>query len=358
MTLYEYQVNKKTDYGTERICESTENRRSNRYGIYSPNVEKYRGVKSPHSIMKNLFSIDVEDWFHILDIPSTPPPETWDRLPSRVKTYFHRLLDLLDERRIKATCFFLGWTAEKYKSLIHEAVRRGHEIASHGLCHQLVYEMQSIRFLEDIVEAKQRLEDVSGQAIRGYRAPGFSLTQNTPFFFDRLIEGGYEYDSSVFPCSREHGGIRYNCYFPHTIRAPHGQIREFPISTAMFLGQRHCFSGGGYFRFFPYAWISAKMRDTNRQDAPAVFYIHPRDIDKDQPRLPMNWRRRFMSYYGLQRAETKLKQLLRDFEFTSFADFMQDQTNQRFFSYELDQPFPSSESSVQGRGSANIVSAS
>lgn len=292
--------------------------------------------------MKNLFSIDVEDWFHILDIPSAPPPETWDRLPCRVQTYFHRLLDILDERRIKATCFFLGWTAENYKSLIREAVSRGHEIASHGLRHQLVYEMKSGRFLEDIVEARKRLEDVGGRAIRGYRAPGFSLTQNTPFFFDRLIEGGYEYDSSVFPCSREHGGIHYPYYHPHTVRASQGCIREFPISTATFLGQRHCFCGGGYFRFFPYVWISAKMRETNRRSAPAVFYIHPRDIDKDQPRLPMNRRRRFMSYYGLHRTEIKLQQLLRDFEFTSFADFIADETNRRFFSCELDQPFSAS----------------
>lgn len=289
--------------------------------------------------MKNLFTIDVEDWFHIMNVPSTPSPENWDRLPSRIETNFFLLLDLLSEYHVRATCFFLGWTAGSHPNLIQEAARRGHEIGSHGCWHQLIYQMNAHEFIQDILEARRRIEDACGFPICSYRAPGFSLTDQTPFFFDALREANYENDSSIFPCSREHGGIRYNLYHPHRIGASQGSIYEFPISTTTFLGQRYCFSGGGYFRLFPYSWIASQIRKANKQGYPVIIYIHPRDIDLDQPRMSMNWRRRFKSYYGLAQTERKLIRLFKDFEFTSLAEFRKDSSNRHFFEHDRKQPF-------------------
>ncbi len=289
--------------------------------------------------MKNLFTIDIEDWFHILDIPSAPHPDLWDRLPSRIQAHFYRLLDLLDEKQVKVTCFALAWLAKRHPTLLKEAVRRGHEIASHGCWHQLVYKMESHQFLQDIREARIRLEDTCGKAVQGYRAPGFSLTEHTPFFFDCLDQAGYKFDSSIFPCARGHGGILYDKYHPHTIRTQRSRIFEFPISTTLVCGKRVCFSGGGYFRFFPYAWIAAQIRAFNRQGFPVLIYIHPRDIDENQPRLAMNWKRRFKSYYGLRWTHSKLRRVLRDFEFTSIGEFIKEESHQSFFAHEHEQPF-------------------
>lgn len=277
--------------------------------------------------MKNLFSIDVEDWFHILDVPSTPDYGEWDSMPSRIEANFIRMLDLLEPYRITATCFFLAWAAKRFPNLVKEAVRRGHDIASHGKMHRLIYQQSRREFFDEISDARKTIEDISGQPVRGFRAPGFSVTEETPFVFDALCEAGYEYDSSVFPASRGHGGINAGERFPHTVATPFGSLWEFPISTAEFLGKRICYSGGGYFRFFPYTFIAGQIRKTNRLGVPVVIYIHPRDIDPEQPRLAMNWKRRFKTYYGLGGTTAKLERLLSDFQFTDFHGYIEEQNS-------------------------------
>ena len=200
----------------------------------------------------NILSIDVEDWYHILDVASAPKREEWEGLPSRVEPAFLRILDVVEERGARCTCFFLGWVAQRYPRLVREAVERGHETASHGLAHELVYTQTRPQFLTDITEAKKILEDLAGKKVEGYRAPGFSVTEQTPWFFETLAEAGYRYDSSVFPTTRGHGGMRGAPAIPYSVTTPAGEVREYPISTATRWGKRYCFSGGGYFRLFPY----------------------------------------------------------------------------------------------------------
>src|SRR5215467_14057594 len=245
---------------------------------------------NPHEQDPNgtcIFSVDVEDWFHILQIPGAPGIADWDSLPSRVEMDFLRLLDLFDETGVKVTCFFLGWVGERFPNLVREALGRGHEIASHGYAHQLVFEQSWDEFLLDIRRAKSILEDAAGQAVNGYRSPGFSATTRTDWFFECLAEAGYEYDSSIFPAKRNHGGIVNARREPHSVETPQGPILEFPVSVADVVGRPMCFFGGGYLRLFPYSWIRRAAEQVIAGGRPVIFYVHPREIDPNHPRLKM-----------------------------------------------------------------------
>src|SRR6266850_3138677 len=219
-----------------------------------------RGAAVPASQGVDAFTIDVEDWFHILDVESTPPLERWATLPSRVEKNFHVILELLAEHGVRATCFFLGWIAERYPHLVHAASKAGHEIASHGYAHELIFKQTEAAFFEDVRKAKGLLEDVSGCPVLGYRAPGFSIVKETPWALERLAVAGYRYDTSVFPGVRGHGGLPGAPLTPTRVETPSGQIVEFPISMAEIAGRRLCVFGGGYLRLFPYNVISAMTR--------------------------------------------------------------------------------------------------
>lgn len=273
--------------------------------------------------MKCIFSVDVEDWFHILDVPSTPEISKWDSLPSRVEYNFLKLLDIFDEFSVSVTCFFLGWVGEKYPHLVLEACKRGHEIASHGFSHELTYRMSYAAFLDDVVKAKNILENISGETVIGYRATGFSYTKESPRFFDCLIKAGYKYDSSVFPASHGHGGIEAASYSPHMITRKSGTIVEFPISVAKIFGQPICFFGGGYLRFFPFQIIKIMAKNLQKNKRPVIFYLHPREIDPLQPRLQMNALRRFKSYYNLRTTENKVRSIMASFKFETMREFIE-----------------------------------
>jgi polysaccharide deacetylase family protein (PEP-CTERM system associated) len=279
--------------------------------------------------MKSIFTVDVEDWFHILDLPSTPPIDEWDSLPSRVVKNFSRLLDLFSEKNVQVTCFFLAWVAEKYPEIVKEASGRGHEIASHGYSHTLVYNMSAESFFQDALRSKEILEDITGQPVLGYRSAGFSNTENTPWFFDKLIEAGYSYDSSVFPAPRGHGGMRTGSFAPHLIESSAGKIMEFPITVSLILGKPVCLFGGGYLRLFPYWLIRSKGHSVLHEGRPVIFYIHPREIDPEHPRLPMNFRRKFKSYFNLRSTEVKIKRILNEFKVTNFREFIKTSSEQR-----------------------------
>jgi polysaccharide deacetylase family protein (PEP-CTERM system associated) len=275
-----------------------------------------------------IFSIDVEDWFHILDLPSTPALSEWDALPSCVEKNFRKLLDLLSERNVKATCFFLGWIAEKFPHLIREAKRRGHEIASHGYSHRLVHKMTPQEFYEDVRRSKNAIEDISGRPVLGYRAPGFSMTKDTPWFFRLLATAGYQYDSSVLPAPHMHGDAWNGNIAPYVVETAAGSVIEFPVSVQPVLGRPICFFGGGHLRLFPYWLIHSMTAEILRQGRPVVFYVHPREIDPDHPRLPMNLVRRFKSYVNLQSTETKIRRLLADQVICSFEAYLKSSSTQ------------------------------
>ena len=270
----------------------------------------------------SIFSVDVEDWFHILDIPSAPQLSDWDGLPSRVEQNFLRLLDLFSQHQARVTCFFLGWVGERFPHLVREAAARGHEIASHGYAHRLVYQMSQQEFYEDALRARRLLEDISGTPVAGYRSAGFSVTENTLWFFDALAEAGYGYDSSVFPAARAHGGMEGGRREPHRLVGSQSSILEFPISVADLMGKPMCFFGGGYLRLFPYWLIRRMARQVLREDRPVVFYIHPREIDPQHPRLPMSAPRRFKSYVNLASTERKLHHIFEDFPVIPFREFL------------------------------------
>ena len=274
--------------------------------------------------MKCIFSVDVEDWFHISGLPNTPELPVWEAFPSRVETNFMRLLDIFSQKNVPVTCFFLGWVAQKFPHLVKEAKKRGHEIASHGYSHKLAYEMSPGEFLADIRKAKETIEDISQVAVLGYRAPGFSVTKDTPWFFDKLIEAGYAYDSSVFPAPRVFGGIKSKKYAPYVIGGNSSGIIEFPITAIELFGKPFCFFGGGYLRLTPYFLIKAMSLRVLKENRPVVFYIHPREIDPNQPRLSMSMQRRFNSYINLKTTGKKIMKILGQFEITTFAKFIEE----------------------------------
>lgn len=262
-----------------------------------------------------VFSIDVEDWFHLMDLPGAPAIDTWNHIPSLVEKNFCYLLDTLDSHSVRGTCFFLGWIAERFPHLVCEAIRRGHEVASHGYGHDLVYNLSPGRFFADILRAKELLEQISGRSVLGYRAPGFSVNQSTPWFFEMVAKAGYRYDSSIFPTKRQHGGFVGFPREPSVVTTNEGDVLEIPISTARMFGRDLCFFGGGYLRLFPYRVIESMAIRVLGEGRPVVFYVHPREIDPTHPRLQMSTVRYFKSYVGLRSTARKIRKLLARFDF-------------------------------------------
>ena len=265
----------------------------------------------------NILTIDLEDWFHILSHPDVEAPASWDKLPSRVIMNTRRILEMLELRNQKATFFCLGWVAERHPSLIKEIVNAGHELGSHSYYHQLAYKQSTADFRDDTLRSISTLEDISGKKITVYRAPGFSVTHENPWVFDVLIEAGIEYDCSIFPARRAHGGFHGMPATPFILERDGGEIKAFPMNTFHLLGRDFVFSGGGYFRFLNYQLIRQMMLRSEY----VMTYFHPRDFDVSQPMIPgLGKTRRFKSYVGLKGAMPKLERLIDEFSFQSLFD--------------------------------------
>lgn len=269
----------------------------------------------------NAMSIDVEDYFQVSAFDRVVPRSAWDSMESRVSGNTTRLLDLFDEFGVRATFFVLGWVAERQPALVREIVRRGHEVASHGYGHQLVYDLTPEAFRADVRRAKQVLEDAAGQAVAGYRAPSYSITARSMWALDVLIDEGYRYDSSIFPIRHDRYGVPGAPRHPYEIDRPGGRIVEAPPATIAIGSMTLPVAGGGYFRLLPYRWTERGLTRLNRREQkPAVFYLHPWEIDPAQPRLPANWLGRFRHYRNLHTTEGRLRRLLRDFRFAPMRD--------------------------------------
>ena len=279
-------------------------------------------VTDPRPQRKCFFTVDVEDWFHIPGSPKAQNVAEWKPLASHVSKNFRVMLEIFAAKKVRVTCFFLGWVAEQFPGLVREAWSQGHEIACHGYSHGLVYEMTPAEFLEDIRKAKHIIEDITGSAVLGYRAPCFSVTQDTPWFFEKLLQAGYRFDSSVFPASRRFGGLKTSNWNPGKIETPSGPISEFPITVVRAMGRPMCFFGGGYLRLFPYSVIRKKGMQVLEEGRPIIFYLHPREVDPDHPRLPMNPLAHFKSYVNLSTVRSKMESILQDFTFTTFGEMM------------------------------------
>ncbi len=275
--------------------------------------------------MINAFSVDVEDYYQVGAFAKTVAPADWDAWESRVVANTMRILDILaaPAKPVRATFFVLGWVAERHPDLVPQIATRGHEIASHGYGHRLVYELDEETFRDDVRRTRKILRDQSGQPVDGYRAPSFSIVKRTPWAHRILVEEGYRYDSSVFPIHHDLHGNADAPHEIHTITTEAGALREFPPAVVKRLGQNLPTGGGGYFRFFPYFVTKSWLRSINTQDRPFVFYIHPWEVDPDQPRIPgAPLKSRFRHYLNLTRTAPRLTRLLKDFEFAPLRDVL------------------------------------
>jgi polysaccharide deacetylase family protein (PEP-CTERM system associated) len=271
--------------------------------------------------MLNALTIDVEEYFHPNAMDGVVPEESWDAQPRRVEQNTHRVLDLLDEREARATFFVLGWVAERCPALIREIARRGHEVACHGFAHRLVYRLGPERFRADVERGRSRLEDLLGERVLGFRAASYSIVASTLWALDVLIELGFAYDSSIFPIRHDIYGIPDFSRTPVKLRRAGGEILEIPASTIRAFGRNWPIAGGGYFRLLPYSVTRAALRRLNRREAmPGIVYLHPWEIDPEQPRLAGPRRARFRQYANLGATETRLRRLLADFRFAPLAE--------------------------------------
>jgi polysaccharide deacetylase family protein (PEP-CTERM system associated) len=232
------------------------------------------------------------------------------------------MLALFDAAGTRATFFVLGWVADRHPSLVREIAAAGHEIASHGYHHQLAYLLTPQQFREDVRNAKRALESVSGQAVLGYRAPSYSIVKTNLWALDVLIEEGYLYDASIFPIRHDRYGIPDAPRHAHVLSRGAGVLHEFPPSTVRVGGVNLPMGGGGYFRLLPYQWTTWGIRRVNGEGQPAMFYVHPWEIDPEQPRLRVGALTRMRHYGGLASTEQRLKRLLAEFRFGSVSQVM------------------------------------
>jgi polysaccharide deacetylase family protein (PEP-CTERM system associated) len=277
-------------------------------------------------MIRNALTVDVEDYFHVSAFSDSINRSDWNDHTLRVERNTHRLLDLFDEHGARATFFVLGWVAKRVNSLVREIASRGHEVACHGYSHQLVYEQSPELFREETLRSKALLEDITQSPVRGYRAASYSITARSLWALDTLAEAGFEYDSSIFPVRHDRYGMPDAPRFPYQLTTPNGQsLLEFPLSTASVLGYRLPMAGGGYFRLYPYPLTRAGLRQiNNKASKPFIFYLHPWEIDVDQPRIAANWLSRFRHYNNLDKCEARLHKLMSEFQFTSTWDVLQD----------------------------------
>lgn len=273
-----------------------------------------RDAPLPLQRLANALTVDVEDYFQVQALAGIYDRSSWEACESRVERNVDRLIELFAAVNVQATFFTLGWIAERQKPMVRRLAAAGHEIASHGYSHERVDTQPPKAFREDVRRTKAILEDCTGQAVRGYRAATFSVGPETPWAFRILEEEGHAYSSSVYPVKHD------NYAFPDAPRfafRPEGTSAfwEFPIATVRFAGCNFACGGGGYFRLFPYALTRAALARINAADAqPAVFYLHPWEIDPDQPRpAGVPRKSRIRHYLNLSQTQPRLTRLLRDF---------------------------------------------
>ena len=272
---------------------------------------------------KNALTVDVEDYFQVAALAEAVDRQDWPTMEYRVEANTDRLLELFEQRDVKATFFTLGWVAERSPDLVRRIQKAGHEIASHGYSHQLVYNQTPDVFREETRKSKQILEDITGEPIKGYRAASYSITAKSRWALDILCEEGFTWDSSIFPVHHDRYGMPGTPHQPYILEAPEGgTLKEFPLSTCPVGNYRMPIAGGGYFRLYPYALSRWGLGKINRAGQPFIFYLHPWEIDTGQPRLKVKAFSRFRHYNNLDKCMNRLERLLTDFEFGSVSDVM------------------------------------
>lgn len=266
----------------------------------------------------NALSVDVEDYYQVVVFQKGIDRSEWPSFPSRVEHNTERLLELFAARGATATFFCLGCIATKHPALIRRIAAAGHEVASHGFGHEPIHTITRAAFQEDIRRTRALLEDLSGTPVIGFRAPSFSIRKDTLWALDEILDAGYSYDSSIFPIRRPDYGIPDAPRVPYRVTTPSGRtLVELPLTVSTFAGRAIPVSGGGYFRMFPFAVTRWGFAKANREGRPGVFYMHPWEIDAEQPDLRRKTSRlgAFRHYVGLKKNIAKLERLLGQFSF-------------------------------------------
>lgn len=277
-------------------------------------------------MIANALTVDVEDYFHVAAFSENISRKDWNNYQSRVETNTRRLLDLFDRKKTKATFFVLGWVAKREPALVEEISRQGHEIACHGYSHQLIYKQDQKTFYDETMRARDILENIINKKVRGYRAASYSITRQSLWALDTLAELGFDYDSSIVPVHHDLYGIPDMPRSPHVIRSPKNHsLVEFPPSTLSLPGMNIPVSGGGYFRLYPYWFTHAALKWVNRHDKmPVIFYLHPWEVDPEQPRIKGKLFSRFRHYNNLHKCYGRMERLLDDFKFTTAHEVLAD----------------------------------
>lgn len=277
--------------------------------------------RTENSMFRDVISVDVEDYFHAESLASVVRPADWHTLPSRVEANTDRILELFAEAQVHATFFVLGWVAERQPALVRKIVACGHELACHSYRHRLIYALQTQEFRADSQRAKEAIEQAAGQAVYGYRAPTFSIVTKTLWALDILAELGFTYDSSVFPIHHDRYGIPQAPRFPFRVTTEVGSIVEYPMTTFRFWGT-HNFpvAGGGYLRILPWWYTRVGLGRLRKAHLPVIAYVHPWELDPEQPRLNPGFTRRIRHYTNLGKTRERLARLLQNGDFTSFRE--------------------------------------
>lgn len=278
--------------------------------------------------LSNAMTVDVEEYFHVSAFAQSLARENWPGQESRVRKNIHRLLQIFADSNVRATFFVLGWVANEHPGLVREIGEAGHEIACHGFSHRLIYEQGESDFRHETERAKKLLEDQSGCAVIGYRAASFSITNDSIWALEVLADLGFHYDSSVMPVRHDLYGIPTGIGEPHELILSSGNsIMEFAPATLKIAGVNLPVGGGGYFRLYPYWFTKWALRRLNQTEGlPFAFYLHPWELDPDQPRVSANWKSTFRHYHNLDKCESRLRGLLRDFEFSTMSSVLDDMT--------------------------------
>jgi len=275
--------------------------------------------------MQNALTIDLEDYYQVTAFSASRERERDHSYISRVEQNTHRTLEILAEKGCVATFFTVGSVAEEHPRLIQLVVNAGHEIACHSFAHQQIFNLARDQFWEDTRRAKTAIENAAGTRIFGYRAPSFSITRASAWAFEILVELGFTYDSSIFPVKHPSYGVVQSPRFPYTVETQAGSIIEFPLPTLECMKMRAPVGGGAYLRILPYAYTNWAIRYINKREAhPVCVYLHPWELDADQPRMDGPLTSRLRHYMGLRGTEAKLRSLLRDFKFSTMKQLLQE----------------------------------
>jgi polysaccharide deacetylase family protein (PEP-CTERM system associated) len=273
-------------------------------------------------LISHFFTVDVEEYFHVNAFEPWIARSDWSQWPLRLPVILPTLLDLLDRYEARGTFFVLGWVADHMPAVVRSIASRGHEVASHGYWHRRVNTLSPAEFAEELRMSKQSLESITGVPVLGYRAPSFSLVPGTEWAFDVLLAEGYRYDSSIFPVRRRGYGYPGAPADPYLVRRGDGTIAEYPLATTRVGRVRLPAAGGGYLRHLPFAFIRRAFANAVTDHRPATFYIHPWELDPDQPRVPVSLPTRLRHYRGLGNARARVERLLHEFRFTAIASHL------------------------------------